>query len=115
MPFMAGPPDLQLYEASDGASIQKVIETTSYLHVVKAYANAEDAEEPAIRRSNIVRQWEALTDAMGEASRTMDSSPSSYNALGLRQQEGVFLAVTGWQDHDVRILFIPSLANQSSH
>ncbi|EHK42576.1 uncharacterized protein TrAtP1_002404 [Trichoderma atroviride] len=97
LPYLAGPPDIQLYESpEDGLFPTK--EYPLYLHIMKSRPNGGDTETDSQQRIAINNGWEAFIERSRLASGSDESFEFSLNGFGLRKDNGTFLSITGWRD-----------------
>lgn len=100
LPYLAGPPDIQLYESPEDGLFRPV-ENPFYLHIMKSRPNGDDTETDSQQRTAINNEWQAFIERSRLALGSKDGLEFSLNGFGLRKDNGAFLSVTGWRDHKV--------------
>ena len=98
LPFVTGPADLQLFE-SPNAAFHTAPTSPLYVHVTKPSAQADISDESQTSQKVFESQWAEFVAQINSAS----SLPlaTAFRASGLRDQEGAFLGITGWEDLQV--------------
>lgn len=100
LPYLAGPPDIQLYESPEDGLFRSM-ENPLYLHIMKSRPYGDDIETDPQQRTDINNEWAAFIERSRLALGSNDSLAFSLNGFGLRKDNGAFLSVTGWRDHKV--------------
>jgi hypothetical protein len=100
LPYLAGPPDIQLHESPEDGLLRMTADP-SYLHVMKSEPNTGDIETASEQRIAISNQWKTFIERSRLALGSNDSIGFSLNGFGLRKDNGAFLSVTEWKDHKV--------------
>lgn len=100
LPYVAGPPDIQLYESPEDGLL-RMTANPSYFHILKSQPNVDDTEIASEQRIAISNQWNTFIERSRLASGSNDSIGFSLNGFGLRKDNGAFLSVTEWKDHKV--------------
>jgi hypothetical protein len=100
IPLVAGPGDIQLYESPEDGLL-RTTQNPSYLHILKSPPTAEGTESSPSQRTAIKSEWDAFIERSKLASGSNDSLDFSLNGFGLGKDNGSFLSIVGWKDHEV--------------
>lgn len=97
-PYVAGPPDLQLYQAAEGKDLLLSSTDLDFAQVFKI--GIRDGEKSMARANG---PWDQITQALrvqDEAERYKDPS-TLYDALGLRHVDRYHIVLAGWSQKSV--------------